>query len=174
MYHYYFHGYENIIKDNISNLSCSIELPGLPFKLTGSDFPSFMDASKPKNAIGIRVLKEQFKKQYGKGKKEEDGISCTKELEKLGKIVPWCSQMEVLLNFSLGCFVTHYGWNSTLESLVCSVPMVAFLRWIDQGSNAKFIENSWKMGLRVKANKEGIVERDEIKKLEAMLRNGRI
>ncbi|XP_015887415.3 phloretin 4'-O-glucosyltransferase-like [Ziziphus jujuba] len=104
-------------------------------------------------------------KQNPEEKKEENGgLSCKEELEKLGKIVPWCSQVEVLSNPSLGCFVTHCGWNSTLESLVCGVPLVAFPQWTDQGTNAKLIEDSWKNGLRVRTNKEGIVESHEIKK----------
>ena len=45
-------------------------------------------------------------KQYPEGKKEEDELSCLEELEKLGKIVSWCPQMEVLSRPSFGCFVT--------------------------------------------------------------------
>ncbi|XVE81232.1 hypothetical protein DITRI_Ditri15bG0046600 [Diplodiscus trichospermus] len=77
-------------------------------------------------------------------------------------IVPWCSQVEVLSHPSLGCFVTHCGWNSTLESLAAGVPVVAFPQWTDQGTNAKLIEDVWKTGVRVTANEERIVERDEI------------
>ena len=112
-------------------------------------------------------------KQYPEGKKEEDELSCLEELEKLGKIVSWCPQMEVLSHPSLGCFVTHCGWNSTLESLVCGVPMVAFPQWIDQGTNAKLIEDVWKTGVRVKANNEGVVERDEIRRcLDLVMEDG--
>ncbi|KAF3456678.1 hypothetical protein FNV43_RR01332 [Rhamnella rubrinervis] len=101
--------------------------------------------------------------------------SCTEELEKLGVIVPWCSQLEVLSHPSLGCFVTHCGWNSTLESLASGVPMVAFPQWTDQGTNAKLIEDLWKTGLRVKANKDGIVERDEIRRcLDLVMEEGEV
>ena len=102
--------------------------------------------------------------------KERDKLSCLEELEKLGKIVPWCSQVEVLSNTSVGCFVTHCGWNSTLESLASGVPMVAFPQWTDQGTNAKMIEDLWRTGVRVKADEEGIVEGEEIKRcLELVL-----
>ncbi|KAH7521575.1 hypothetical protein FEM48_Zijuj07G0047900 [Ziziphus jujuba var. spinosa] len=105
--------------------------------------------------------------------KEENGLSRREELEKVGKIVHWCSQMEVLSNPSLGCFVTHCGWNSTLESLVCGVPMVGFPQWSDKGTNTKLIEDSWKVGMRERANKEGIVEGDEIKMcLELVMGDG--
>ncbi|XWS13328.1 hypothetical protein CRYUN_Cryun36dG0028200 [Craigia yunnanensis] len=101
-------------------------------------------------------------KQNGEEEKEEDKLSCKEELQQFGMIVPWCSQVEVLSHPSLGCFVTHCGWNSTLESLVAGVPVVAFPQWTDQGTNAKLIEDVWKTGVRVTANEEGIVEYDEI------------
>ncbi|XP_075504856.1 crocetin glucosyltransferase, chloroplastic-like [Primulina tabacum] len=94
---------------------------------------------------------------------EDEKLSCMEELENLGKIVPWCSQLEVLTHKSLGCFITHCGWNSTLESLSCGVPMVAFPQWSDQGTNAKLIVDAWKVGVRVKVNENGVVESDEIR-----------
>ncbi|XP_050240139.1 phloretin 4'-O-glucosyltransferase-like [Quercus robur] len=104
---------------------------------------------------------------------EEEKLSCREELEQMGMIVPWCSQVEVLSHPSLGCFVTHCGWNSTLESLVLGVPMVAFPQWSDQGTNAKLIEDVWKTGVRVTVNKDGIVEGDEIKRcLELVVGDG--
>lgn len=88
-------------------------------------------------------------------------------------IVPWCSQVEVLSNSAIGCFVTHCGWNSTLESLVCGVPVVAFPQWTDQATNAKLIEDIWKTGVRVSKDEEGIVKSDEIKRcLELVMGEG--
>lgn len=99
-----------------------------------------------------------------KNKEEDEKLSCLDELEKLGKIVPWCSQLEVLTHPSLGCFVTHCGWNSTLESISCGVPVVAFPQWTDQGTNAKLIEDVWKTGVRVHANEDGMVKSGDIRK----------
>ncbi|XP_059447402.1 UDP-glycosyltransferase 75C1-like [Corylus avellana] len=113
-------------------------------------------------------------KENGEEEKEDNKLSCMEELEENGKIVPWCSQLEVLSHPSLGCFVTHCGWNSTLESLSCGVPVVAFPHWSDQGTNAKLIEDMWKTGVRVAANEDGIVGGDEIKRcLELILGGGR-
>ncbi|KAG6667638.1 hypothetical protein CIPAW_01G114700 [Carya illinoinensis] len=92
--------------------------------------------------------------------------------EQKGMIVPWCSQVEVLSHPSLACFVTHCGWNSSLESLVSGVLVVAFPQWTDQVTNAKLIEDVWETGLRVIANKDGIVEGDEIKRCLELVAGG--
>ncbi|XP_050372706.1 phloretin 4'-O-glucosyltransferase-like [Argentina anserina] len=110
------------------------------------------------------VIRENQKNGEGKEEKEEDILSCRVELEELGMIVPWCSQVEVLSNPSLGCFVSHCGWNSTLESLVSGVPVVAFPQWSDQGTNARLVEDMWKTGVRVAPNEEGVVVGEEIKR----------
>ncbi|XP_068309360.1 mogroside IE synthase-like isoform X2 [Pyrus communis] len=78
-----------------------------------------------------------------------------------GLVVPWCNQVEVLGHRSVGCFVTHGGWNSTLEGLSLGVPMVVMPQWSDQPTNAKFLE-LWGVGVRVQKNEEGIVSREEI------------
>ncbi|GMY32118.1 crocetin glucosyltransferase, chloroplastic-like [Fagus crenata] len=111
--------------------------------------------------------------QNGKEEKEMEKFSCREELEEKGMIVSWCSQVEVLSHPSVGCFVTHCGWNSSLESLVSGVPVVGFPQWTDQGTNAKLIQDVWKTGVRVEVNKDGIVEGDEIKRcLELVLGDG--
>ncbi|XP_058200942.1 crocetin glucosyltransferase, chloroplastic-like [Rhododendron vialii] len=101
----------------------------------------------------------------------EDGkLSRKEELNQQGMVVPWCSQVEVLSHPSVGCFVTHCGWNSSLESLISGVPVVAFPQWADQATNGKLIEDFWKMGKRVKTNGDGIAESGEIKEcIEAVV-----
>ncbi|KAG2726383.1 hypothetical protein I3760_01G109500 [Carya illinoinensis] len=110
-------------------------------------------------------------KENGEEEKEEERLSCREELEQRGMIVPWCSQVEVLSHPSLACFVTHCGWNS-LESLVSGVPVVAFPQWTDQGTNAKLIEDVWKTGLTVTANKDGILDSNEIKRCLELVAGG--
>ncbi|KAH0854891.1 hypothetical protein HID58_031344 [Brassica napus] len=57
--------------------------------------------------------------------------------------------------------------NSTLESLVAGVPVVAFPQRIDQMTNAKLVEESWRTGVRVmekKEDEEVVVESEEIRR----------
>uniref|UniRef100_A0A6N2MPJ9 Anthocyanidin 3-O-glucosyltransferase n=1 Tax=Salix viminalis TaxID=40686 RepID=A0A6N2MPJ9_SALVM len=67
------------------------------------------------------------------------------ETSDTGLIIKWCPQLQVLAHISVGCFVTHCGWNSTLievyitEALSLGVPMVAMPQWTDQPTNAKYI-----------------------------------
>ncbi|MED6216544.1 hypothetical protein PIB30_008529 [Stylosanthes scabra] len=43
-----------------------------------------------------------------------------------GKIVSWCPQKKVLKHPAIACFVSHCGWNSTVEGVCGGVP---FLCW---------------------------------------------
>lgn len=73
-------------------------------------------------------------------------------------IVSWCKQVEVPRHAS-GCFVTRCEWNSTLETLVIGVPVVAFPMGTNQVTTANMIEDVWKTGVWVRIRKsDGIVD----------------
>ncbi|ONK80781.1 uncharacterized protein A4U43_C01F21650 [Asparagus officinalis] len=79
-------------------------------------------------------------------------------------VVEWCSQVRVLTHPSVGCFVTHYGWNSTLESLVFGVPTVGLPQWSDQATNMMLSERAWGTGVRAEVNDDGILEGEELRR----------
>ncbi|XP_073142422.1 gallate 1-beta-glucosyltransferase 84A24-like [Henckelia pumila] len=83
-----------------------------------------------------------------------------------GKIVQWSPQEEVLAHRSTACFVTHCGWNSSTEALASGVPVVAFPRWGDQVTDAKFLVDVFKVGMRLcRGEAEGrIVPREEVER----------
>jgi len=85
------------------------------------------------------------------------------EMSEKGLVVHWCPQLEVLAHEAVGCFVTHCGWNSTLEALSFGVPMIAVPQWTDQSTNAKYIINVWKMGLKAPVDEKGLVTREATK-----------
>ncbi|KAA8528256.1 hypothetical protein F0562_035493 [Nyssa sinensis] len=83
----------------------------------------------------------------------------------LGLVVPsWAPQIQVLSHGSTGGFLTHCGWNSTLESIVHGVPLIAWPLYAEQKMNAVLLTDGLKVGLRVKANENGIVGREAIAK----------
>ncbi|KAL8486929.1 hypothetical protein ACS0TY_023572 [Phlomoides rotata] len=104
--------------------------------------------------------------------KEKIELRCREDLEKQGKIVSWCSQVEVLSHPSVGCFVTHCGWNSTLESLVSGMPVVMLPQWSDQATNAKLMQDYWRTGVRVKGGDGGVVGGDEIRRCVEIVMGG--
>ncbi|XP_055337297.1 uncharacterized protein LOC129587527 [Paramacrobiotus metropolitanus] len=55
-------------------------------------------------------------------------------------IVPWVQQKAVLAHKATGVFISHCGWNSTLESASYGVPIVAWPFFGDQPLNAAFVE----------------------------------
>ncbi|CAN6227288.1 unnamed protein product [Urochloa humidicola] len=80
-----------------------------------------------------------------------------------GMVVPWCPQMEVLVHRAVGCFLTHCGWNSVLEAMVAGLPMVALPQWTDQPTNAKYVQDVWRAGVRVRpAAVQGPVLREDV------------
>ncbi|KAM3379442.1 UDP-glycosyltransferase 74G1 [Capsicum galapagoense] len=79
-----------------------------------------------------------------------------------GLVVSWCPQLQVLEHESIACFLSHCGWNSTLEAISLGVPMVTMPQWSDQPTNTKLVQNVWEMGVRAKQDDKGIVRRDVI------------
>lgn len=66
-----------------------------------------------------------------------------------GLVVPWCNQIRVLSNSAVGGFLTHCGWNSTLESMWCGVPMICYPIAYDQTTNRKLVIEKWKFGVNL-------------------------
>eukprot|EP00253_Pinus_taeda_P034804 PITA_34804 len=87
------------------------------------------------------------------------------EISGQGLVVPWCPQVQVLSHASVGAFMTHCGWNSTLESLSLGVPLLAVPQWSDQTTNSLYIAEIWKTGLRLnKRPADGLVGKEAVEK----------
>ncbi|MFS8031861.1 putative UDP-glucuronosyl/UDP-glucosyltransferase [Helianthus anomalus] len=87
-----------------------------------------------------------------------------------GRIVSWAPQQKVLSHPSVACFMSHCGWNSTLEGVTNGVPFLCWPYFADQFHNETYICDIWKTGLRMEKDDAGIINRGEIKsKLEELL-----
>ncbi|OWM85479.1 UDP-glycosyltransferase 76B1-like [Punica granatum] len=71
---------------------------------------------------------------------------------KRGKITSWAPQREVLAHRSVGCFWTHSGWNSTLESMSEGVPMLCWSYVGDQRIISRLVSGVWKVGLELEVD----------------------
>lgn len=85
----------------------------------------------------------------------EDFLEDTKER---GMIVGWCPQDKVLGHAAIGAFLTHSGWNSTLEGLCGGVPMICWPYFAEQQVNCRYACSAWGVGLEV----DGNVKREEV------------
>ncbi|PIN09111.1 UDP-glucuronosyl and UDP-glucosyl transferase [Handroanthus impetiginosus] len=85
-------------------------------------------------------------------------------VSEFGKIVQWAPQEKVLSHGSVGCFMSHCGWNSTLEGLSNGVPFLCWPYFVDQYHNRNYVCDKWGIGLRIYSDENGIRTRYEIKK----------
>lgn len=87
-----------------------------------------------------------------------------------GKIVGWVPQQMVLSHPSVACFLSHCGWNSTLESVSNGVPLLCWPYYADQFLNEAYISDFWKVGLGLEKDEGGMITREEIsQKVEILL-----
>ncbi|KAK8941907.1 UDP-glycosyltransferase 85A2 [Platanthera guangdongensis] len=75
-----------------------------------------------------------------------------------GKVARWCVQEEVLAHAAVGAFLTHCGWNSTLESVCGGVPVICWPFFAEQPTNCKYACGEWGIGVEI----EGEVKRDKV------------
>ncbi|KAM7506837.1 hypothetical protein LguiA_017290 [Lonicera macranthoides] len=79
-----------------------------------------------------------------------------------GKMVSWVAQQKVLSHRSIACFMSHCGWNSTVEGICNGVPFLCWPYFADQFTNETYICDVWKVGLGFKKDEKGIITREEI------------
>jgi len=88
----------------------------------------------------------------------------TERIGSLGKIVGWAPQQRILSHPSVACFLSHCGWNSTMEGVSNGVPFLCWPYFADQFLNESYICDVWKVGLKFAKQKEsGIITGKEIK-----------
>ncbi|CAL1357939.1 unnamed protein product [Linum trigynum] len=90
-----------------------------------------------------------------------------------GMVVPsWAPQIQVLGHRATGGFVSHCGWNSTLESIVNGVPLIAWPLYAEQRMNAVLLEKDMEIALRPEAGEDGVIGREEIARVVKGLMQG--
>nr|GMC52358.1 7-deoxyloganetin glucosyltransferase-like [Ipomoea batatas] len=90
------------------------------------------------------------------------------ETKDRGMLSSWCPQEQVLAHPAIGGFLTHNGWNSTLESICSGVPMLCWPFFAEQQTNCHYACSKWGIGREIDSN----VKRDEVEKLVRELMEG--
>jgi len=65
----------------------------------------------------------------------------------------WVPQISILAHGAVGAFLTHCGWNSTIEGLLFGRPLIMLPIHGDQGSNARLMEGR-QIGVQVPRDEE--------------------
>ncbi|GLT79980.1 hypothetical protein SLA2020_514450 [Shorea laevis] len=73
----------------------------------------------------------------------------------------WALQADILSHTSVGRFLSHCGWNSSLESLTNGVPMIPWPLNAEQRMNATMLlkEVGVAIGLKQSGREDGVVGR---------------
>ncbi|KAI3713137.1 hypothetical protein L1987_71709 [Smallanthus sonchifolius] len=125
-------------------------------------------------ALGLELSNKPFLWVVRPGMTKETTVSYPdgymERIRTRGRIVSWAPQQKVLAHPSVACFLSHCGWNSTLEGVTNGVPFLCWPYISDQFSNQTYICDIWKNGMGFDKDEAGYITREEIKsKLEHLL-----
>lgn len=96
-------------------------------------------------------------------------IEFEKEIRGRGLLVSWCDQERVLAHPSVGGFLTHCGWNSTIESISSGKPMICCPFLAEQVTNSWYTCNVLGIGMKMSED----LQRGEVARVAKELMEGK-
>ncbi|KAG0626991.1 hypothetical protein M758_2G166300 [Ceratodon purpureus] len=76
--------------------------------------------------------------------------------------VGWAPQLLVLSHRAVGGYLTHCGWNSTLEGICRGLPMLTWPIQAEQAMNARFLVDDVKAAIEVCTVTDGFISKERI------------
>eukprot|EP00252_Welwitschia_mirabilis_P016253 TRINITY_DN3584_c0_g1_i1.p1 TRINITY_DN3584_c0_g1~~TRINITY_DN3584_c0_g1_i1.p1 ORF type:complete len:468 (+),score=25.53 TRINITY_DN3584_c0_g1_i1:168-1571(+) len=133
--------------DQITELAHGLELSGQRFLwvLQEPQLPSVLQSEEHKD--GKSLLPEGFLSRT-----QRRGLVTTE----------WAPQVAVLSHPSTGGFLSHCGWNSTLESIMCGVPVLTWPQGAEQRMNEQMLVRELKVGVSLSKESTAAVKREEV------------
>ncbi|KAH6828425.1 hypothetical protein C2S53_013826 [Perilla frutescens var. hirtella] len=164
----------NFHADDVSCLSwLDSKPPGSVVYVSFGSSAVFSQQQLDELAVGLEMSGRAFlwvvRPDIANGKRAEFSDGFAERVGELGKIVEWAPQEKVLSHRSVACFLSHCGWNSTLEGLSNGVPFLCWPYFGDQFHNQNYICDKWEIGLRIDPDENGIRLGHEIKNKVDML-----
>ncbi|XP_028757555.1 UDP-glycosyltransferase 83A1-like [Neltuma alba] len=80
-----------------------------------------------------------------------------------GQMVGWAPQKKILRHASVACFISHCGWNSTMESVSNGIPILCWPHFADQFLNKSYVCDVWNVGMGFETDERGIITSNEIR-----------
>ncbi|KAJ3673840.1 hypothetical protein LUZ60_005832 [Juncus effusus] len=165
---------KNIISANHENMFNQIRVISIPDGLPLGSFTYPLEASKLDHnqfqevALGLEVSETQFlwitKLDLADGDNNDVFIRQFHErVKEHGKIVAWWNQKKVRAHPPVACFISHRGWNSTLEGVKNGLRFLCWPLFGDQFANQKYIRDELNIGLRLVKHENGAVTKENIK-----------
>ncbi|XP_066339976.1 anthocyanidin 5,3-O-glucosyltransferase-like [Miscanthus floridulus] len=74
----------------------------------------------------------------------------------------WAPQVDVLRHRAAGAFMTHCGWNSTLEGITAGLPLLCWPMYAEQKMNKVFIVQEMKLGVEMRGYDGEVVAADQV------------
>ncbi|KAK4343501.1 hypothetical protein RND71_036595 [Anisodus tanguticus] len=100
-------------------------------------------------ALALEAIKRPFIWVLGPSWRQGLQKSYLERISKQGKIVSWAPQMDVLQHKAVGCYLTHCGWNSTMEAIQSKKRLLCYPIAGDQFVNCTYIVQKWRIGVRI-------------------------
>uniref|UniRef100_A0ACD5WEX8 Uncharacterized protein n=1 Tax=Avena sativa TaxID=4498 RepID=A0ACD5WEX8_AVESA len=129
--------------------------------LDATQFQELADGLALSGRPFLWVVRPKFTTGAGVGQDWFDAFK--RRVEGRGLVVGWAPQQRVLSHPAVACFVSHCGWNSTVEGLLHGVPFLCWPYFADQFCNQSYVCNVWGTGAKLCADERGVVGKEEVK-----------